>query len=234
MVDLTEWLDWGPIATGNFQDRANWLDRNVPDGIAAWDWIPDAVARFQEGVATDPDRLIWIAPLSAQEQAGLYWYFDQFGGTGARIIVADHPLPGAWQNQPPFSLGELGEEQMAELLDECSISPWDPARFPADHWRILMADGALLRVVDEGKLRSAPADHFDHLLLAHCSSAWVKWYRVVGGAMGDGWEAGHRVDSSFLFWRLRELIEQGEVACDGRLPRHEEGSVDATKVRRAR
>jgi len=232
IVDLHEYLDWGPIATDKFDDRVTWLDRHLPNDLG-WDWISESTVKFHERAAADSDRLIWIAPCSAAEQAGLYWYLDQFGGARAQMIIADNALRGAWRAQPPLTLGELQQEAMAELYDEYPRLPWDSSRFPPDRWRTLVADNALLRIVDEGVLRSAPKDYFDHFLLERCSTEWVKWHRVVADAMADIWGTGRSADEGFLLWRLRELIQRGDVICSGELPRHHARRISPVMVRRA-
>jgi hypothetical protein len=233
VVDLTEFLDWGPIATSNFEDRVSWLDRRVPSNLGGWKWIIEGVAEFRERAAADSDRLIWIAPRSAHEQSGLHWYLDQFGGTGSEMIVADYALQDAWRGEPPLGLGELGERQIAELLDKCARLPSDLSRFPAARWRSLIADDALLRIVDDGLLRSAPENYFDRFLLERCSAGWAKWQRVVGNAMVDIMDTGHSADDLLLFWRLCELIQRREIACNGELPRYVDGSRDTVMVRLA-
>lgn len=231
VIDLTESLDWGRIARDNFEDRQAWLDRNAPLDLGARGWLVESVTTFRERIAADVDRLIWIAPRSAAEQAGLYWYLDQFGAAGAQMIVADLALRGSWRGEPPLTLGELQQDQMAELLDEYPRASWDASRFSADRWQELVAEDALLRIVTDGALRSAPEDYFDQFLLEHCSHSWRKWFRVVADAVGSMWDAGHRADAEFLTWRLRDLIERGEVACNGELPRSHGSPTDTTRVR---
>ena len=225
MIDLTEWLDWGPIATGSVEDRVKWLETHAPSAVG-WDWLVEHVAEFLEKVRSATDRLIWIAPRSAAEQSGFFWYLDQMGDAGGQMIVADHPLKGAWRDEPPFGLGELNEEFMAKLLADCPRSDWDPTRFPLEKWRGLRQEGSLLRIVENGQLVTAPPDVFDGFLLRRCSTEWTKWLRVIGYVMCDVSDAGHRIDDQFLLWRLRELIKRGAIGCEGELPNKQTGRPD--------
>jgi hypothetical protein len=227
VIDLTETLDWGPISTGSFEDRGAWFDRHVPS-TWEWDWIADEVDEFREAVATDPERLIWIAPRSATEQSGLYWYLAQFGRADARMIVADYPLRNAWRGEAPIGLGGLQPEAMADLLDECPRVPVDPFRFPEERWKSLMEENALIRIVDGGVLRSVPDTYFDQLLLAHCPAKWTNWRRVVGDTLVCSWDFDHNPCEQLLLWRLRELIQSGKIVCDGELPPY--GTVPASEV----
>lgn len=243
VIDLTDNLDWGPIAVDCLDDREDWLDRNAPldlpkadigDLASKWDWLASGEMRFRKAVEANADRLIWIAPRCATEQAGLYWYLDRFGGEGVQMIVADYPLQGVWNGEVPPRLGVLDVDQIAVLLDECPRIPWDAGLFPADRWRQLVAENALVRVLKDGVLESAPDDFYDRFLLAHCSENWTKSVRVIGRAMGSIWDAGHDADSFLLTWRLRELIQTGELECEGELPQIGGGSEQASRIRRIR
>ena len=235
VVDLTEWLDWGPIVRGTSGSRGNWLNNSVPGDVEGkdwdWRWVDECLVEFRRRLAADSDRLIWIAPRSASELSGLHWYLDQFGGTGTQFVIADFPLQGAWRGEPPFTLGELGFDQMAELLDQCPRSAWEPSRFPADRWRTLVDENALLRLVQDGELRSAPEDHFDPLLLRQCSANWVMSRRVIGDTMVGSWDCGHTPNDVFLFWRLRELIRAGRIESSAGLPVYPFTSEPAVLVR---
>jgi hypothetical protein len=233
VVDLSDSLDWGPIADGNCRDREAWFNRHAPMSFGKMDWLCESFERFNDGVAADREWLIWIAPRSAAEQSGLHWFLHHFNGERAQMIVADYPLSKAWQGEAPFSLGALDQGNQRELLDECPRVPWDLSRFPRETWSSLMSDDALLRVVIDGQLRSTSDDYFDGSLLACCPPEWTKWLRVIGDAMGALWDIEHSVHSDFLIWRLRHLILEGVVQCDGALPKFGEGT-NGVRIRRVR
>ena len=227
-MDFHEYLDWGPINVP-LDERIQWIEDNSPSDIG-WDWLLEAVERFGADAANlDDDRLIWVAPQNATEQAGLYWYFHHFGG-GGQMIIADFALGGAWHEEPPRSLGSLSQEYFGRLLETCEPQPWDSSRFPAGRWAELTGDGALLRVVRDGQLQSAPADFFDEMILQHTTTQWTRWSRIVGETMGHSWDAGHSPDDSLLKWRLLELARNGRLELDGDLSLH--GVGQAAKLRR--
>lgn len=241
MVDLTDDLGLGPISVDGMDERESWMDRNAPLGFpnvdlgdlpAKWDWLASDETRFRNAIASDTERLIWIAPRSATEQSGLYWYLDRFGGEGAHMIVADQVLRDAWEGEITPRLGSLNEQQVAELLDEYPRVPRDEARFPANRWEQLVAENALIRVVNNGVLESAPDDFFDQFVLAQCSREWADCRRVIGNSMVSIWDAGHHIGDTLLTWRLRELIRQGKIACEGGLPQVASRSAQAARIRR--
>jgi hypothetical protein len=232
VVDLSEELDFGPISHGAIADRETWLNCYVPMDFGDHDWLAESEARFRQCIANDTERLIWIAPASATEQAGLYWYLSQFGGADVKLAVANYPFGGNWNGKSPLKLGALGIEPMGQLYDECPRIPWDPSRFPKDRWNELVAENAFLRVVNDGQLQSASDDYFDKFLLARCANGWTRWHRVMGYAMGDIWETGQSAGSDLLLWRLRSLIDNGQIACDGDPPLFGGKPSDAVEISR--
>lgn len=231
VVDLTDSLDWGPIAT-SLKERENWLNQNAPTGFGNCDWISKHVSEFWRACERDTERLIWIAPHSAAEQAGLYWFLSQLDGIEADMVIADYPLSASWKNQAPLGLGQLNEDMMAELFDGCARVRRDDRRFPSSRWSELMIENAYLRIVDGGAIQSVHESYFDDLLLEHCPSHDINWRRVVGHTMAASFDSRRSPDNEFLFWRLRELVRQGLIICDGELQLLSTGDR-AAKVRRA-
>jgi len=230
VVDLIEWLDTGWISS-DLDDRIEWFEDRMP-WKGNWAWAADCVRKFLDAVDADDDRLIWLAPQSAQEQSGLFWYLDRTRVPPKGMIIVDYPLEGAWRGQPPGSLGELGPKQMAQLLDEAPRFEWDGSRFQIGKWREFMDDGAVLRVVEDGLLKSVRPEHYDDWLLQWCPWDWTKWYRVIGDAMGH---ADQPIDDLFLRWRLQELIVSGAIKCNDQLPGWDHPTaIEPAKIRRVR
>jgi hypothetical protein len=220
VVDLFDALDWGPISS-SIAERSSWFDSNAPSSMHSWKWLTESEERFRNSIAADQERLVWISPACAAEQAGLYWYLDRFGDHGAQFAILE---PGCGIIEVPVSIGELGEAEMSVLFDSCPRVALDPSHFPTDTWHTLVAENALLRMVKDGRLESAPENFFDRYLMEHCPHRWTEWSRVVGEAMMSMWEAGHRTGLYLLDWRLRELVRSGQVECQGELP-----PVDCTR-----
>ena len=204
-----------------------WLDRNSTYEDS-WDWLIETVDEFRAAAAGIEDPIVWVAPRNANELTGLFWYAHHVGIDGVQIKIADFSLAGGWRNEPPLSLGELPVEMLGLVLDR-PAEPWNPRRFPLDTWIELVREAALLRVVLDGQLKSVPADFFDQALLKNASAAWTPFYRIIGQTMADASDH-HRIDDSFLRWRLSELVRAGELELDGSLAVH--GVKDAGRVRR--
>jgi len=230
VIDLTECLDIGWISSGFVEDRMQWFQDRKP-WSSNWSWAAECVSKFLDAVRRDEDRLVWLAPHSAQELSGFLWYLHETRVPPKQMIVADYPLEGSWRGEPPRSLGELGVEPMGQLFDGAPRLEWDRSQFPLEAWRSLMDDGAVLRVVEGDTLRSVRPDHYDEWILGWCPPSWTKWHRVLGDALG---RADQPIDYLFIQWRLEEMIGSGAIECDGQLPDWDQPSTnEPAKIRRA-
>jgi hypothetical protein len=218
IAHFTDSLDWGPIQTGSFTDREAWFDRFAPMDFGKCDWLAESASEFRQKIDANPDRLIWISPRCQQEMSGLHWFLDEFGGVGSQMIVADDPLRATGQDEPPLRLSELQQNEVAQLLDECPRRAWNGAHYSKNRWQALMTEGMCLRIVEAGILRSVKANYFDGFLLERCTANWVNAHHVTSDAMVDIRNIGHSVSPEFLIWRLRELIQIGEITSAGVLP----------------
>lgn len=218
VLSLTDCLAYGPISGNNFEKRIDWLDAQIPL-TGGWDWIADSVEDFLHQISSwTGDRLVWIAPRSACEQCGLQWYFEQTEVTPGPMIIADQQVQFKRAASVPLGLGELGDEYIADLLDHAPRREWPAELASPREWRRLRAEDTLLRIVENGRLRSVSPTFFDDLLLNRCTAEWQKWSRVVGWSMLDAMEAGHHVGDIFLLWRLHELIGEARIGCRGEFP----------------
>ncbi len=237
VVDLSDDLSWGLIRGGDFVERENWLNLNLPwdtnppfDGDG-WDWISAGAKDFQKKLDSSDEHLVWVAPQDARELCGLHWYLDSFGGDGASFIIVDHGFPGTYQRQAPHGIGELGPEQFHFLLQHAEREMWDEQRFPRRRWAQLRDEATNLRIVDQGVATSVPDDYFDEVLLAQCSTEWRKLHRVMVDAMIAQWDMHHYVGDVVWLWRLRELVSQRKLIANREIVYGAEASNDPIFVR---
>ncbi|MEC3953821.1 DUF3658 domain-containing protein [Nocardia sp. CDC153] len=79
-----------------------------------------------------------------------------------------------------------------------------------DIWQRLRQENQTFRVVEDGNLVSAPADHYDKALLYHVPPDWTLLARATAPVMAE-----MKVDDVTLKWRMKTLIECGAVLADG-------------------
>lgn len=215
MLSLGDDLSWGPIGPGNVAERVAFFEEECPIP-GGWSWLAKAHDDFWQAVAEwQGERLIWLGSNSGCELAGYLAYLDRFHAFPAHVLriddyLAPHPVHG-----PAGSVGVLDIEDVADLLDNAPTS--DIARDEGlfGRWVGLVSDGALLRVVEDGRLKSASLDHFDHFILDVATTEWKPGVRVVADALAAAFDARIWVNSDFLFSRLSRLAKSGELEADG-------------------
>jgi hypothetical protein len=125
-------------------------------------------------------------------------------------FVAPHPVHG-----PPGAIAILTDAQLADVFDKAPRAAIgeDSALFGC--WAELMRENAPHRVIEGAAVVSAPADHYDHLLMNAATGDWTRQVRLVGNALGLAFDQGLMVDSDVLFSRLAELARSGRLEAQG-------------------
>ncbi len=118
------------------------------------------------------------------------------------------------------SAAQASPGQLAGLADNAvSLSGRDRADQIKD-WNRLVADGGLLRIVENGSVRTVDEGYFDaliletaHRLLSNRDSE-LKAARLVGEIIGV---LDQPVSDTYIEYRLRKLLDQGQLEYTGSL-----------------
>lgn len=215
VVSLGDDLSWGPIGGSDASERIAYLDAHCPIP-GGWSWLAEAHEEFRQQVSAPWDeRLIWLGSASAAELAGYLFYLDRFRELPANVVRPDAHLPPHPQFGPAGSIGVLNASNLAEVLEHAPRRPISDDAELYGRWAELVAEGALLRVLDGVCLVSAPIDHFDHLILDAVGSEWKLGIRVIGDTLGAAFDVPVQINSDFLFMRLAKLAKSGALEADG-------------------
>jgi hypothetical protein len=221
VAHLHDNFSFGPI-DGNGDSRAPWVDATL--GITNWDDIAASTAPFLDASCSPHlTPVAWFSRRDAHSYAGFLWWLERRGDEPCRVMdVTD--LTVAYKGHAPYlavSPSLLSPDQMIEIIDEhAPLEEAERTHYRAQ-WRVLAAENAALRVIDQqGSLVSAPIDHFDPLLMSCASTGWRKMAVIVRQALaksreGDVSQAGDLIFHS----RLCELAETGALEWRGDLDR---------------
>src|SRR5262249_26227150 len=108
--------------------------------------------------------------------------------------------------------------QIDSFLDRATPLPASTRDWYQQMWEQLQAENAPLRILHDGRLRSAPINAFDELLLSCAEERWLEVARVVGKAMAESWDDdGIQVGDLVLGARVQALVEVGHLESRGDL-----------------
>jgi hypothetical protein len=197
-------LAWGPIASGDAEEREEWIDTEI--GVEDWREVIDrgddvlAASRSAAG-----GIVAWYSPNVAPIVAGFLWWLSQIGDRPCSIIRAN-------------SLPRLDDHEIAALFgQEVPLSDGDRVAYRA-RWEHLRQENAPLRIVEGDGLVSAPIDHFDAALMANTTGEWQKMAKIVGTTLVDQLETGvYQTSDLLLRARLVALAERGDLDWRGEL-----------------
>ena len=80
----------------------------------------------------------------------------------------------------------------------------------AADWLRLTKEDHLVRLYENGRIRGCDETLYDEALLAQCTRAFKKAILIAAPIMGD-----NLVSDTFLFYRIRTLVEHGVLETQG-------------------
>ena len=153
------------------------------------EWLKENSDNFWNTVASqDSHKVIWIGDGSAKDQAGYLAYLGRIDDPSAEVIRPSAYFEPHWKYGPPSSVGVLNKEQLANCLENCPRRPVSEDAALKPRWRELQSEAALLRILDGGRLVSAPLDTYDRFVISGASSEWTRGVRVVGNALANAFD----------------------------------------------
>lgn len=83
-----------------------------------------------------------------------------------------------------------------------------------NQWKLLKNENSLLRVYEEGKIKSVKEDYFDIDILKYTEKEFKKSARIVGNVLGF---SENKISDEYIFWRIQELVKAGMIDYKGKL-----------------
>ncbi|MFE3187594.1 DUF3658 domain-containing protein [Nocardia sp. NPDC059240] len=219
-------------------DAAEWFPEDFsegplePDSVAVrhewWAWWRDMVAaqtgENPEGLARFGELTSFWEKVDAADHV-VVWYSRDRAGEWAFFHAVRHRLADR-----PFDVVELPlpvvtytADKLAGHLDSKRPITQRERDATCRTWERLRHENQTFRVIRDGELVSAPADHYDAALVGAATEGWSPIVQIVAPVMAD-----MKVGDSPLFWRVKSLVEAGALIADGDpwLPRQ-------TRIKRA-
>jgi Protein of unknown function/Domain of unknown function (DUF1835) len=228
-------LGYGPINPPSIEARAEfWGDVMFFEDNPT---IADQTNAFWADVAANVENQVaWFSRLSVRELAGFHEYVSRRVSPPLFVDVADVPFVNRDGTPSPIACecfgfvgnGTFTRMNLMSRVARMTAQAFDDTR---RRWERLKQEDARLRVLDSSGLGSAPLTYFDETIVASVSSRldrvgnevvenatsdWQKCARVVGDASYRCNSRGFdQVHDSFMWFRLRELMDTDRLASKG-------------------
>ena len=184
VIGLASALNIGPIDPPDADDRQAWF-RTVLR-CEPCDDQREPEAPWTEALSPSIYPVYWLGTSDAGEKASFLEFtfrmagspFDVIDATGLDFVTVDGV-------RSPWSLGIMRAEDIVKSRLEDRRRPFSEAESTAASaaWSQLRQENAPLRIVQEGRLVSAPLDYFDKFLTAQAGMEWEVAARLIGRAM---------------------------------------------------
>lgn len=220
-------------------NRRNWFSTSVPDEkiflANQQDDISDAIVLdniIQRMGEEEFDQIwIWIAP-NARDICGYYWLISQLKKFAGRVYVLhlnNLPFIGEKGNVfYPLYLAEIPSREFVKakrLARQVTTAEFET---DPDEWDRIVAENKNLRLLEGAKkIIQKNDDHLDKNILHSLQPSFQKISRAVHQFL---LKSPEKVSESFIFWRLRELINSGVIEQQGETIRFLLKSVDESTV----
>lgn len=172
--------------------------------------------------ATDPAShpVIWICRSSPMEHAGFLAFAARMRGRTFDVVDAtDLDVTTRDGIHRPTSLGMMRAEDIIASNLYARRRPFSSEEHDAAlvTWSLLCHENARFRIVEAGRLISAPLTLYDPLLIENAGLDWEVAAALIGRVVSvlSAPPAGRSVDGDALFGRVLALAEVGALEIDG-------------------
>ena len=236
LVTISDNFAIGPIGRLETREgrraRHDWFRNNISSAALEDDVDPEEeygrLFHQLHGIPEQAEIIVW-ASRSANEQMGMRYALHLLRHKPNTVRMCDAcAISEEIQGRPdPFVTyrrsGEIAPDMLKAVLfrtdGQQPLSAADVRRL-AEEWEAIAAQGGVLRIFENDRVREVPADFFDPFLLETLdriagsadAKGYVKAARVIGTAIGD---CDQDIGDSYFEYRLRELIYAGVLEIKG-------------------
>lgn len=193
------------------------LEGRVDDGS-----VDDArtVAELKQRLQQQPEADCWIwAAQHKHDVSGYYWLISQLKDFQGRIFILYlNNLPFFNEKGSIFYPDRLAAIPPREFLKAKKLArPVTLSEFEIDpdEWNRLAGQDKRVRLLEGGKkLAQHDEDFYDNTLKGFVTGDWQKAARVISQFLH---KAKETTGDAYLLWRLKQLVQHGELEMQGQL-----------------
>jgi uncharacterized protein DUF3658 len=219
-------LNVGPIDPSDAPARTKWLEAEL--GRTDRKDAPPSKRDWNESRFPGHRKVAWFTRRSAMEYAGFLDWLWHRGDTPCDVVdlsevKLSHPHKSGPLEPPPSPQSlSVHHDIIAhnKLWDLAEPLPMTERLRYRELWGQLLSENAPLRVLDRGKLVSAPISFFDERLMSLVTDEWQRVVTIFSWTRISYWDEGvDQIGETFLAARMRTLVESGRVEIRGETAR---------------
>ena len=246
IMEIKDEFAVGPIkdiySTAGIEARKQWWREILAGGdygrLADDGHVDDqkTVQELTGKLQTNSDEIVWIwAAQNKHDVSGYYWLVSQLKNFQGRIFLLylnNLPFindkgsifyPENIFNIPPREFIKAKKLARPVTLSEFEIDP--------DEWTRLQNEDKGVRILEGGKkLVQYDYDFYDGELRKFISMDWQKGSKLIHSYLN---KAMHKTGDAFLLWRLKGMIQAGEVEVQGEIKNMKDFEVKSKSVQAA-
>ncbi|QIS17621.1 DUF3658 domain-containing protein [Nocardia terpenica] len=197
-------LSCGPLLPPGTATRVQWWDQWPDDDEPNDDRleevsVPGGSPAFWKRVEAADPLVLWYDSNDTAESLFFHVLCDKAPDNVPIDVAALHG-----------PVGSRSADELAGHLDTLHRMTAAERAAVRRTWQRLEQENATFRILRDGHLMSAPADHYDTALLDAASSEWTLIIRIVAPVMAAT-DVGHGI----LLWRVKSLVDSGALLADG-------------------
>ncbi len=150
---------------------------------------------------------IWYAN-NASDKCGLYHLIDALQEVDCKIFAVQMPSDIGYRDSDwEKSWGEAEPEHFYTCLPLARELKSDERDAMSRKWQQLVIENSLLRIIEDGEVKSVPVDSLDNIILSNAPDDLdFKAGNMVGCTLGC---SAHYFSVAFVEWRVEEMIKNG-------------------------
>jgi hypothetical protein len=208
----------------NADERINWLNslNEEDERIRSWDnkYLRKGYKKFYKKIlkVKSSDTLyLWFGQCS-QELCGMMYTLEFLKDKNPEIYIinaSDKIEEASNGNLYTYrAVAEVMPKKLKAFIDIKRKFEVEEFNQLLNQWKLLKNENSLLRVCEEGRIKSVKENYFDIDILKYTEKEFKKSARIVGNVLGF---SENKISDEYIFWRVQELVKAGMIDYKGKL-----------------
>jgi len=158
----------------------------------------------------DYDKIVVWHGNNARERMLFQLCCKRLSGKKLHAVNASH-----YKTESGYEMRTLSEypiNMIQQPFEEIAPVDADTAARYAKEWSLLVETDYILRIFEDNEVKNVEADHYDRMILSHCTNEMMQAARIAGTVMST---CGQLVSDTYIFFRIRQLINNQILECEG-------------------